>query len=389
MRETSRRQLLKGIGGIGAGVAVGAVGGGTALADATAARRVDGKPPGSVLWQAHAGTATQMEFLDIVAGYGMVYACNAPATGATSVCAFDADTGARAWQLNSDLYQLAAAGPGAVFLGVTVPGSGFTAAVGIVALGAANGGTLWSFNSGQPNASISYSDGMVITNSYGSVTALDARTGRLAWGSGPNSYVPTVLAEGGTVYAAGYASGNGGMPGPWQFFAMNISTGTGRWRFTGFSGVLSGLAVSDGVVCGSQWPAIQPPSMFALDASDGHRLWRASSNTAVEVINGGCVISTDLGAQTDDGPTRLYARHLSSGASVWHRTLGKNVQLMTSQGGALYAGGGRDNLITALAAGTGKELWACRLSAPAFAAAATGGVLYVIDANATVSAIRA
>lgn len=46
-------------------------------------------------------------------------------------------------------------------------------------------------------------------------------------------------------------------------------------------------------------------------------------------------------------------------------------------------------MITALASGTGKALWSCRLGAPAQAAAAAADALYVIDANATVYAIQA
>ena len=52
-------------------------------------------------------------------------------------------------------------------------------------------------------------------------------------------------------------------------------------------------------------------------------------------------------------------------------------------------GDGRDNLITALAAGTGKTAWTYRLGAPAQAAAAAGDALYVIDGNAEVYAIQA
>jgi outer membrane protein assembly factor BamB len=62
---------------------------------------------------------------------------------------------------------------------------------------------------------------------------------------------------------------------------------------------------------------------------------------------------------------------------------------MTSDSRAVYAGGAGDSLVTALAAGTGRTLWAHRLGAPAYAAAAAGDALYVIDADATVYAIQA
>ena len=62
---------------------------------------------------------------------------------------------------------------------------------------------------------------------------------------------------------------------------------------------------------------------------------------------------------------------------------------MTSDSRAVYAGGASDNLVTALAAGTGMTLWTHRLSAPAEAATALGNALYVINADATVYAIQA
>ena len=107
----------------------------------------------------------------------------------------------------------------------------------------------------------------------------------------------------------------------------------------------------------------------------------------VLAVSGGYVISSNVGAPFY-GRTTLYARHISSGAPAWHRTLAPDTRFMAADGGAVYVGG-RGNLITALAVGTGKTAWTTRLSAPAQAAAAAGDVLYVIDANATVYAIQA
>jgi len=403
-RETSRRQLLKGISGIGAaGVVWGKAGVGTALAGTTAgqraadkaARRVAGqagRAPGSVLWRAQAGTATQLTSLDLVAGYGMVYACNTPGSGsgAGRVYAFDAGTGARAWQLSGELPQPQAAGPGAVFWITIIQAGPPAGSADIVASGAAAGSTLWSFDTGRPNSSAYYADGMVIVNDYGTVTALDAGTGRRAWTSKPTSYFAMVAAEGDTLYASGYGSA-GGAAADWQLVAMNASTGAQRWRFTAFTGELFGLAAGNGVVCGTWSPPPNGPyATFTVDAFDGRRLWQADSNTAVAVqaISGGFVISLNLAALTGSRTT-LYARHVSSGAPAWHRTLAANVRSLTSDGEALYTGGARDNRITALAASTGKTLWTCRMGAPAQAAAAAGDVLYVIDANAGVYAIQA
>jgi outer membrane protein assembly factor BamB len=65
------------------------------------------------------------------------------------------------------------------------------------------------------------------------------------------------------------------------------------------------------------------------------------------------------------------------------------VSVQASGSKSVYVGGASDNLITALAADTGRTLWTHRLSAPADAAAAAGNALYVIDADATVYAIQA
>jgi hypothetical protein len=98
MYETSRRQLLKGISGIGAGAAVGGAVTGTAAAGTTAGQRAAGRAagragrtPGSVLWRAQAGKAAQQGTLGVVAGYGMVYASVTPYGEPGLICAFDAD----------------------------------------------------------------------------------------------------------------------------------------------------------------------------------------------------------------------------------------------------------------------------------------------------------
>jgi outer membrane protein assembly factor BamB len=390
MHQTSRRQLLKGISGIAAGAAAGAAGRGSAPAGTTAGRRA----PGSVLWRAQAGTSAQQGDLDVTAGYGMVYAGNTifPASGpslvSSLVCAFDADTGTRAWQLSTGYAQLQAVGPGALFWTTTVGAHPLTGAYEIVASDAATGGTLWSFGASQAgaNASACYTAGVVIVNHYaGTLTALDARTGRRAWSSPPASYLATATTEGDTVYASGYTYREG-FTSSWRLVAMEASTGVQRWRFTGFTGQLLSFAASDGVVGGSPSTLNGAATMFAVNASDGRRRWQTASDTELQAISGGFVISTDLAA-TPAGPQTLYARHARSGAGAWHRTLAANVQVMTYDDNALYVGGASDNLITALAAGTGNTLWTRRLGAPAQAAAISEGVLYVIDANATVSAI--
>jgi outer membrane protein assembly factor BamB len=338
-----------------------------------------------VLWRAQAATATPLVFLDIAAGYGMVYACNVPAppSRAGLACAFDAHTGARAWQRHAVQLQPQAAGPGAMFWSTNTPEGDAE----IVASGAATGSTLWSFNSRQPNISACYAGGTMIASSYGALTALDARTGRRAWASKPTSYFASVATERDTVYASGYASSGGAEP-DWQLVAIHASTGAQRWRFTGITSELLGLAAGDGVVCGTQDQFHRPTTIFAVDASDGRRLWQADSNTVVQAISSGFVISWDLASLTS-GRMTLHAHHASSGAPAWHRTLAANVEFLTSDSRALYAGGANDNLVAALAADTGKTQWTHRLSAPAQAATAVGNALYVIDADATVYAIQA
>ena len=146
--KVSRRQLLAGASGIAAGSAVGAVGGGTAVVGAVTAQRAaivqragDAgarmgtgqamRAPGAVRWRAQAGAATPLVFLDIAAGYGMVYAFNvmSPPSEASLVCAFHAGTGSRAWHGQHGQVQPEVVGPGAVFWS-TITDAGTTQATG-------------------------------------------------------------------------------------------------------------------------------------------------------------------------------------------------------------------------------------------------------------------
>jgi outer membrane protein assembly factor BamB len=392
MYETSRRQLLKGISGIGAGAAAAGVVAGPAAAGTTAGQRTGGRAarragraPGSVWWRAQAEQAARLGTWGVVAGYGMVYASVTPYGEPGLICAFDADTGARSWQSGGQLSQLQtqAAGPGAVFCNANVQvGSAWTAE--IVARSAADGGTLWRYDSGQLNALASYSSGMVLVGSYGILTALDARTGHPAWTTGTRQQSFLALAVAGdTVYAV-----DNGRAGPRPLVAMDTATGAHRWQFTGISGAIFYLTTGDGVLCATQFPTDGVSSTFAVDASDGRMLWQARSDAAAQVISGGNVISWSLTAPVS-GPTAIYARHAASGTPAWHRTVPEYNDFLTSDGRALYFGGTADNLVTAYATSTGNPLWSCRTRASAWAAAATGDALYVIDADATVTAIQA
>jgi outer membrane protein assembly factor BamB len=271
-------------------------------------------------------------------------------------------------------------GPGAVFWST----DSLEGIAGIAASRAATGSTLWRFNCRQPGVDAWYAGGIVLANNDGILTALDARTGRRVWGTKPSSYVDSVVAERGTFYVSGYPDISG-EPG-WQIAAIHPSTGARRWS-TGINSGLLGLAVGDGVVCGTEDQNHRTLRIFAVDASDGRMLWQRNSNSSVQAISGGFVITVNLGSLTGS-PTTLRARHASSGAQAWHRTMA-GVSVQASGSKSVYVGGASDNLITALAADTGRTLWTHRLSAPADAAAAAGNALYVIDADATVYAIQA
>lgn len=132
--------------------------------------------------------------------------------------------------------------------------------------------------------------------------------------------------DSGTAYVTGYDS-PGLHPGPSWVAAMDPSTGAQRWRLTGSLHGGSSLAAGNGVLCGSQ--TLPSPhdisSTFALDPSDGRRLWQVDTNSAVQAISGRFVISSDTPFR---GSTTLYGLRVSSGALAWHRTLAANVSFM-------------------------------------------------------------
>jgi outer membrane protein assembly factor BamB len=397
MQEISRRQVLTGICAVATGAAAPTFGTGTQAGPAarraagTAAGttgRHAGRPTGSVLWRAQAGTATPSAFLDIVAGYGMAYASNlySNGTGAGLICAFNAGTGATAWQQVGQIWLMYTAAPGAVLWSTVGPGGAWdTGQQVLVASSAAAGRRLWSFHSGWPNISVSYTAGAALVGAYGTLTGLDGRTGRPAWGTGSAAYIEQLVVGTDTAYATGYDT-PGFHPGPSWIAAMDPMTGARRWRLTGSLGIqTSNLAAGNGVVCGSEAYSTSASPTYALDASDGRRLWQVDTNSAAQAVSGGYLISAYTPFR---GPTVLYGFRLSSGAPAWHQALAPDGNLLTNDNHALYTGGA-GNLITALAASTGKPLWSCRLGAPASAAAAADGALYVIDTNATVYAIQA
>jgi hypothetical protein len=96
-----------------------------------------------VLWRAQAGTAAPTAFLNVTAGYGVVYASNLPGTGANLICAFDAGTGAKAWQLSGPVWQMYTATPGAVFWStVTAAGGQFGTGQQVLIASSAAAGTV-------------------------------------------------------------------------------------------------------------------------------------------------------------------------------------------------------------------------------------------------------
>ena len=377
MVDTGRRRLL---GGIGA-VTVASLATGRLAPVAEAASR---RAPGTLLWQAKAGSGySGHELTPIVTGHGTVYAAStAQSNGNSAIYALSAATGKVAWYTSPTGPVPYAAGPDAVY-GFQLTGGNKKTSV--VALSAATGRPMWTYAAGDmlDNAtvgSLTYSDGKVfigggLSDTFSSaaneVIALDAGTGRPLWKLTAGTPQAPAVTDGVLCIADGQ-----------RVVGLNAATGTRRWQSevggSGIENVPTGnFTTTAGAIIG--WSV---DSAFALDAGTGRLLWRSSAGLPALAAVGIVFL-----AKLFHVPTTMHAVDARTGATLWTRALPQNLTTFAAAEGTAYFGIG--STVTAVAAATYRSLWTYRLSAPATGVAITGGVAYVADRHGTVHALVA
>jgi outer membrane protein assembly factor BamB len=378
MREIGRRQVLSRFGGVTvaglAAVRLGSAGQGSIIgADAGSA---SWRVPGTLLWWRQAGGSAAGQTPVVVAGYGLAYeAGNIENDGDASTYAVNAATGALAWRTPRDAGgPLAyAAGPGAVF-GLQLSGS----TTHVIALTAAAGTPLWVREAGRllDNAGagwLAYASKMVyiaaVTGQWNSsVRALDAHDGRQVWAAAFPSYTQQPVIADGTVYASTKTG----------VVALSGSSGARIWE-SGDLGEASGtLVTTDGIICGNI-----VDGAYGLDAATGRPLWFADAGSTT-AADSGILFCTAFSSGL-----LVHALHAASGRPAWTRIFSWNAEVLAAADGVVYIGGADNGELLAVSAATGQNRWSYRLSAPVSSVSVAGGVVFAVDNNGRVYALRA
>ena len=226
-------------------------------------------------------------------------------------------------------------------------------------------------------------DGVVYFGSGGGpdshVNAVDATTGELLWRFDTDQSVygaPTVAD--GVVYVGSDDN---------YFYALDSSTGNLVWRAYQ-DGEESFPVVPDGVVYVS--PGDGYP--YALDASTGELLWQTDTDADawvwftqhLMVVDGLVYIgSRGEGLHALDASTGKLIRRYGP-SSEWERERERGP--LAFAGGVFYAVSGvSDNVILAIDARTGVELWRYEATDYPYNPMLTDGVLYVVDNGSSIA----
>lgn len=257
---------------------------------------------------------------------------------AIGLYAVDAETGATLWAFESG-YSTFLGSP-AVCDGVLYIASpdGY-----FYALDANTGKVLWRYFGTDYTGSTSTAviDGIVYYGGYKTIYALNARTGTLVWSYAAGSYVTSAPAVANGVVFAGSQDG--------YLYALDARKGTLRWR--AFVNVIftSSPAVAEGVVFIPDYYG----TFYALDANTGANLWSFQTS---QYLYSSPLVSNGLVYLLSD-ETNLYALDASTGDVVWKYPLGGksgNVLSLALANNVLYLG---YNALYALEPQTGRLLW--------------------------------
>jgi outer membrane protein assembly factor BamB len=225
----------------------------------------------------------------------------------------------------------------------------------IAALNASTGDPIWQANFtnryGNPDTggAPTVSDGVVYTQGYNNLYALNATNGALLWnytnlGSWGTSISPAV-AEG-LVFSASYYE-NGGSRG--YVFAVNATDGSEVWTFPTGNVLMSSPAVCGGVV----YVGSDDHNLYALDASTGSVVWNYT--TGDRVFSSPAVANGQVYVGSTDG--NMYAFDAASGAKIWNYTVGDEIEDQAAVADGIVFASCDDRNLYAFNASTGALLW--------------------------------
>jgi outer membrane protein assembly factor BamB len=257
----------------------------------------------------------------------------------------------------------------------------------LYALDAKTGATRWQSRIGGAVTSTPAVDDAAVyaTSRDGVLHAIDTRTGRERWSHRFGAdlghldywdyYLSSPVLADGTLFVG---SGDG------HVYAFDPARGTLRWRFDAGARVRSTPAVKEGIVVFGTWSG----QVRAVRERDGTPLWSFASdgaakkfadagNDTTSIAASPTIVSADGGALVAVGGRDgiLYALDLRTGRLLWRTTHdGSSWMLSTATDGrTLYVGGGSATLIQALDPATGVERWRFKTRSAVFSSLAIAG----------------
>jgi len=254
---------------------------------------------------------------------------------------------------------------------------------------------LWSANVGsnskkfwtklQPAAS---QDSLFLSDHSGTVTALDAQTGKRRWTADIDAAVSGGVGYGSGLVLLGTIEG--------QIFALSAEDGSVLWTSSVSSEVLSSPVANDQIV------VVQSADnqLFALDATTGENLWQHDAGAPILSIRGtsSALLSNNMVIAAFDS-AKLIAFNAQHGALMWETRLSlpqgrtELERMVDIDGRPLLVGDivysvSYQGRLGALTRGTGRNLW-FQDSSSHHSPAYSDGKLYVTESDDTVRGFQA
>lgn len=265
------------------------------------------------------------------------------ADGSGIAAALDAATGATVWQ--ADL-GAAARGTPVIVNDVLIVG---TDAGELIALHLTDGSQAWRTTIGTAaiSASLVEADGRVfVASEDGSIDAVDARTGAVAWTSSVGGPVLHGGALSAGVLYVGTATG--------RLAAIDAASGLDRWQVELEPGAVGTPAVANGSVYVSRGLLTSHGDLVVLDPRDGHTKWTFDTPSG-QLVYAGAVTPSMLYAVSNDG--NVYAVDIATHAIRWTApTNGPLGTLGVFVDGVFYVATNARS-VYAFDAATGAQLW--------------------------------
>ncbi len=265
----------------------------------------------------------------------------------------------------------------------------------LYALDTNNGTGRWSYKIGTPVWVYSVFDGVVYATGNTGLYALNAGSGKLLWRYQGNKELSQVIVVDGTVYTSTSADNNAS-----TLVALRAADGSMLWSYTVSTVTPSMMGVIGGIVYvseSSEGPeGLSSGFIYALQASDGHVLWKAQPGSNTGLADGGVVASNDLVYfATSQG--NIYALHTDTGSVAWHAIqspllgMPPNAPTPVLANGLLYVASTMG--LFAYNAGNGSLAWQYKEPSPGgpvlVAPVVVSGVIYFGGQRGTILALRA